>query len=119
MVSSHQIVSHPFTVKVIQIKARLLSRRGDFSLSDFNDLCQDMRVYLLRKAHLFDPKRGNLEAFVNNALDTWVAMELRYRNRHKRYESYRAVSLNSTIVKYEGVLQPLAAIVLEEEGGMR
>jgi len=119
MDSRQQIVFAPFTVTVIQMKARQLSRRSDFSISDFNDLCQDMRVYLLSKAHLFDPERGNLEAFVNNALDTWVAMELRYRKRYKRRESYHAVSLEGTLVKYEGELQPLGDVVLEEEGCRR
>jgi hypothetical protein len=48
-----------------------------------------MRLYLLEKAHLFDPVRGNLEAFVTNAINTWVGMELRYRERDKRRESYK------------------------------
>ncbi|MCL2646857.1 MAG: hypothetical protein FWD61_07600 [Phycisphaerales bacterium] len=113
------IISAPFTVAVIQIKARQLSRRADFSISDFDDLCQDMRMYLWRKAHRFNPDRGSLEAFVNNALDTWVTIELRYRKRLRRSESYRAVSLEGTLVKYEGELQPLGDVVLEEEGGRR
>ena len=117
MASSHTIVSDPFSITFIRIKARQLCRRSDFSQSDFDDLCQDMRLYLLAKAHLFDPVRGNIEAFVTNALKTWVAMQLRYRNRDKRRESFQAVSLEGTLVKVQGELQPMAAVVMDEEGG--
>jgi DNA-directed RNA polymerase specialized sigma24 family protein len=119
MASSQQIVSDPFTITFIRVKARQLCRRPDFTWSDFDDLCQDMRAYLLGKGHLFDPVRGNLEAFVTNAIKTWVAMEVRYRNRGKRREAFRAVSLDGTLVKYQGEMQPLGAVVLEEEAGRR
>ncbi|MCC6296606.1 MAG: hypothetical protein IT469_07865 [Pseudomonadales bacterium] len=78
-----------------------------------------MRLYLLEKARLFDPARGNLEAFVTNALKTWVAMELRYRKRDKRSESYRAVSLESTPVECEGDVTCLGAVLVEEDGNRR
>jgi len=78
-----------------------------------------MRLYLFQKAHLFDPTRGNIEAFVTNALKTWVAMELRYRKRGKRSESYRAVSLEGTPVECEGDVTCLGAVLLEEDGSRR
>jgi len=119
MASSHTIVSDPFTVTFIRVKAHQLCRRSDFSRSDHDELQQGMRLYLLEKAHLFDPERGNIEAFVTNALKTWVAMELRYRNRGKRSESYRAVSLERTPVECEGDVTCLGAVLLEADGNRR
>jgi len=116
MAESHDVVSDPFTVTLIRIKARQLCRRSDFSRSDYDDLRQDMRLYLLEKGHLFDPARGNIEAFVTNALRTWVAMRLRYRNREKRRESYKVVSLERTRVECDGDTTTLGAVLLEEDG---
>ena len=116
MADRHDVVSDPFTVTLIRIKARQLCRRSDFSRSDYDDLRQDMRLYLLEKAHLFDPVRGNIEAFVTNAVRTWVAMRLRYRKRHKRSESYKAVSLERTTVECDGDITTLGAVLLEEDG---
>ncbi|MBN2583216.1 MAG: sigma-70 family RNA polymerase sigma factor [Planctomycetes bacterium] len=114
--SRDALVSHPFTVNLIRIKARQLCRRSDFSRSDLDDLQQEMRLYLLEKAHLFDAVRGNLEAFVTRTVGTWVAMQLRYRNRTKRRESFKALSLERTPVEYEGGTTSLGAVLLEEDG---
>ena len=116
MLSRQEVVSDPFTITLIRIKARQLCRRSDFSRSDYDDLRQDMRLHLIEKAHLFDPVRGNLEAFVTNALSTWVAMRLRYRNRDKRRESYKAVSLDRTFVECDGDITTLGKVLLEEDG---
>jgi len=116
MAERRDIVSDPFTVTLIRIKARQLCRRSDFSRSDYDDLRQGMRLYLIEKVHLFDPVRGNLEAFVTRAVRTWVAMHLRWRSRDKRRESYKAVSLEGTPVICDGVKTTLAAVLLEEDG---
>ena len=110
------IVSNPFTVTLIRIKARQLCRRSDFSRSDYDDLRQDMRLYLIKKARLFDPVRGNLKAFVTNALNTWVAIRLRYRNCDKRRESYKAVSLERTTVECDGDITTLGDVLMEKDG---
>ena len=110
------IVLNPFSVALIRIKARQLCRRSDFSRSDYDDLRQDMRLYLIKKARLFDPVRGNLKAFVTNALNTWVAIRLRYRNCDKRRESYKAVSLERTTVECDGDITTLGDVLMEEDG---
>lgn len=116
MAECHDIVSDPFTVTLIKIKAHQLCRRSDFSQSDYDDLRQDMRLYLIEKAHLFDPVRGNIEAFVTSLLKTWAAMRLRYRKRQKRCEDLKAVSLENTPVECEGEITCLGAVLLEEDG---
>ncbi|GJQ27835.1 MAG: hypothetical protein HBSAPP02_28670 [Phycisphaerae bacterium] len=119
MAESHDIVSDPFTDTLISIKARQLCRRSDFSRSDYDDIRQSMRLYLLEKAHLFDPARGNLEAFVTKAINTWVGMELRHRERDKRRESFKAASLERTPVECDGDITTLGAVLLEEDGRRR
>lgn len=116
MAESRDIVTHPFTVSFIRTKAGDLCRRSDFSRSDFEDLEQDMRMYLLEKAHLFDPTRGRLEAFVNRVVSSWVAIRLRYRSREKRRDSYKAQSLERTRVECEGEITSLGFVLLEEDG---
>ena len=110
------IVSHAFAVKLIGIRARQLCRRRDFSKSDYDDLCQEMRAYLVEKAALFDPGRGNIEAFVTNALNTWVAMQLRHRDRRRRRKSYETVSLDGTPIECEGDVVSLGSVLLPEDG---
>jgi len=116
MAERHDVVTHPFTVTLIRIKAKQLCRRTDMSRSDLDDLQQEMRLYLLQKLHLFDPERGNLEAFVTNVINTCVAMLLRHRERDKRRESYNAISLERTRVECDGDLTTLGAVLLEEDG---
>ena len=116
MASSHEIVSHPFAVTFIRIKARQLCRRCDFSRSDYDDLRQEMRLYLLEKAHLFDPKRGNIESFITKTLKTWVAMRLRYQDREKRRDVHKTASLERTPVECDGEIKTLGAALLEEDG---
>jgi RNA polymerase sigma factor (sigma-70 family) len=116
MAESHNVVSDPFTVTFIRVKARQLCRRSDFSWSDYEDLQQDMRVYLLEKAHLFDPERGTVEAFVTQILRTWVAMQLRYRSREKRRDSFKALSLERTRVECDGDITALGVILVDEDG---
>jgi len=118
-IDPHAIVTHPFTDAYTKIKADQLCRRCDFSRSDFEDLCQDMRVYLLQKAHLYDPARGRVEAFIANALNTWVAMHLRYRNRECRHQGYKAASLERTPVECDGDITTLGAVLLEEDAARK
>lgn len=109
-------VSDPFTMTLIRIKARQLCHRRDFPRCEYDDLRQGMRLYLLEKAHLFNPARGNAQAFVTNMLKTWVAMELRFRNRAKRSSRIKVVSLERTLVPCDGGLAVLHSVLLEADG---
>jgi len=119
MASSHDIVSDPFTVTFIRVKAGQLIKRSDFSSSDFDDLQQDMRLYLLEKAHLFDPDRGNLESFVTKAVNSCVGMMLRRQDCLKRREDKKAVSLERTMVEHEDETSALGEVLLEDDGQRR
>ncbi|GJQ30462.1 MAG: hypothetical protein HBSAPP03_23460 [Phycisphaerae bacterium] len=109
------VVSHPFTSELIRRKAAHLCRRPGFSRTDEEDLRQEMSLYLWTKARLFDAQRGNIEAFVNTALTSWVAMELRRRRRIKRRDGFRAISLEGTFVECDGQLDSLASVTGEAD----
>lgn len=115
MANSHDIVTHPFTLTLIRIKAAQLCRRSDFSRSDREDLQQEMELYLLRKAHLFDSERGNIEAFVTTSINSWVGMTLRFRARDKRRPGLHAVSLEGTEIESDGEADTLASVLEEAD----
>jgi hypothetical protein len=92
-----------YTEKLIQIKARQLARRSDFRGSDDEDLAQEMRRHLLRRAHLFDAARGSINTFVARVIDSWIASLLRERGRQKRAPARDAVSLEGSRVVTGGV----------------
>ncbi|NJL31238.1 MAG: hypothetical protein HC898_06180 [Phycisphaerales bacterium] len=117
--SSHQalsqaIVGNPFTITLIRVKARQLCRRSDFTRADYDELRQGMRLYLLQMAHRFDPARGNVEAFVTQMINTWVAMQLRYRNCPKRGDTYKTISMERTTAVHEGDDIRLGNLLLEK-----
>lgn len=119
MATRHDVVTHPFTVDFIRIKARQLCRRSDVSRSDQDDMQQEMRLYLWKKAHLFDPGRGNVEAFVTTAINSWVGMHLRGLDRIKRRGEARAISLERTLMENDGDVTALGAVVTEADRDRR
>ncbi|MBL9121356.1 MAG: hypothetical protein JNL80_15720 [Phycisphaerae bacterium] len=111
MASRHDVVSNPFTAKFIRLKAAKLCRRADFSRSDREDIEQGMYGYLLEKAHLYDPKRGNVEAFVTHLVTTWIRMELRFRGRSRRIGRITTISIERTVVELDGDTQSLTGVL--------
>ena len=115
MGSQTNIVSHPYAATLIRIKAKQLCRRTDFTRCEVGDLQDEMWTYLIKKEHLYDPAKGNCEAFIAMLVNTWVAMELRRRNREKRRQTYRNASLERTVVINEGDAVPLGRILSESD----
>ena len=115
MAIRHDIVTHAFTINLVRIKAAQLCRRTDFSRSDDDEVQQEMRLYLWKKAHLYDRARGSIEAFVTTAINSCVGMELRRRDRHKRRHEYRALSLERTPIKNDGDATALGAVLREAD----
>lgn len=111
MAHRHAVVFDPFTSALIRIKARQLCRRSDFSRSDGEDLRQEMLTHLWNKSHLFDPSRGNIEAFVTVVINSWIAMELRSRGRLKRRLDCSVMSLDTTLIEQDGDAISLASVI--------
>ena len=114
-----RILSDPFTEDFILSKSRQLCRRKDFSRSDCDDLQQSMRLHLMNKAHLFNSKRGNVEAFVTRILTIWAAMAIRRRKCPKHMEAVKALSLEETSVEQDGQNIGLGDSLSEEDGQRR
>ena len=115
MAIRHDVVTHPFTIDFIRIKARQLCRRSDVSRSDHDEMQQEMRLYLWKKAHLFDPSRGNIEAFVTTAINSWVGMQLRRLERLKRRGEAGALSLERTSIENEGDVTSLGSVLTDAD----
>lgn len=111
----HDIVTHPFTINLIRIKAAQLCRRSDFTRSDGDEMRQEMQLYIWTKTHLFNPTRGNIEGFVTNAINSWVGMELRRRHRLKRHAELHALSLERTTIEQDGDAIMLGEVLQEAD----
>jgi len=107
----YELVTNPCTVELIRIKARKICGLRGFPHRDLEDLEQDMSLYLFGKAHLFDPARGRLEAFVTCALKSWVGMRRRYLKRDKRRLDLDAISLERTMIEADGDQVSLRSVV--------
>ncbi|MCL4199574.1 MAG: hypothetical protein KJZ69_18925 [Phycisphaerales bacterium] len=116
METRHDVVNHPCTADLIKTKARQLCRRSDFPSSDLDECEQEMRIYVWRKSHLYDPARGCVEAFVNTALRSWIGMELRRRHRHKRWNGRPTISIERTKIECDGDAASLGSMLGEADG---
>lgn len=113
-ISQSAVASNPEINAIIRSKVNKVLRRSDFSQSDRDDLAQSIYLYVFQKLHLFDPGRGNIEAFVTKLADTWIRMELRSRGRLKRRGDYATVSL-STEVEHACETDSLASLLDEDD----
>lgn len=115
MTIRHDVVTHAFTTTFINNKAAQLCRRSDVPRADHEDLQQEMLLYLSKKAHLFDPARGNIEAFVTMAIKSWVGMEFRRRHRLKRRAELYALSIERTPIEQDGDATTLSAVLQDAD----
>ena len=109
---------HVFTdhaKKLICIKARQLCRRHGFSPSEQDDIQQELWLRLVAKAHHFDPDRGSLTTFVERVVCSGVCEILRHRRRQRRAPPFRALSLESTIVEFDGTPTPICRTISRED----
>jgi len=112
MTSRTDIVSHPFAANLIRRKAQQLARRPGFSRSDEDDLKQGMLLYLWTASRLFNPARGNVEAFIVTAVRSWIDMEVRKRRAEMRFTGVPDTSLDSTLVNCgDGEFSALADLI--------
>lgn len=104
-----------YAQKLIKIKVGQLARRRDFRGTDSDDLAQDMRLHLLRRAHHFDPARSSYSTYVARVIDAWIATMLRDRRRRKRAAGLDAQSLEATSVTQDGAPGSLRDVLHQEQ----
>jgi DNA-directed RNA polymerase specialized sigma24 family protein len=120
MTSRTDIVNHPFAANLIRRKAQQLARRPGFSRSDEDDLKQGMLLYLWTASRLFNPARGNIEAFIVTAVRSWMDMEVRRRRAEMRFTGVPDTSLDSTLVNCgEGEFSALADLIGTDDANRR
>jgi len=94
--SAPESVLTAYAKSLIKYKARQLTRKPEFSRSDEEDVAQELTVYLLTRAHLFDPNRALSKTFADRVIKSAIAMMLRDRRRLKRAPGFSAQSIEQT-----------------------
>ncbi len=82
---------------LIKNKAERLSRQRGFFHREEDDLRQELTLRLLAELQRFDPKRGDLNPFINCVVETAAGMIARERKRLKRGGGVPPVSLDQAV----------------------
>jgi len=99
---SHQVPLDPFEEWFIRCKARQLVGKAGFTLSDVEDIEQDIRLDVLRRLPQHDPAQSSRRVFVVLLVRHCVADLLKRRRRRGRNGGRRPQSLNAPVRDGEG-----------------
>lgn len=97
MVDSHVHRKSAYISRLIQRKAESLCRRASFSISDLEDLEQELWAHLLEKETKYDPSLSKFETFANRVITNKVCSIIRHRKALKRNIEREAYSLHELI----------------------
>jgi len=92
----------PATSDLIRSKARRLCGRSGFTQSDREDIEQELRLHLWRKAAMYDPAITSWEKFASFILDKRGVSLLRERAAEKRSRRREECSLNDPVLDCDG-----------------
>ena len=79
-----ELLDREYTRKLIQIKAKRLVQQSGFTSADREDVEQELRLHLLRKAHHYESSRGSPNTYVARVVKSGIVTLLRERRRQKR-----------------------------------
>ncbi|OQA29868.1 MAG: Sigma-70 region 2 [Verrucomicrobia bacterium ADurb.Bin345] len=68
----------------IRVAARGLAGRHGYSLSDFEDIAQDLALHVLERMGEYDPGRGAWSTFLKRVLRNKISHLIEYRTFQKR-----------------------------------
>ena len=88
--------------RLITQKARKLTLRRGFAQSDLDDICQELRLHLHKRAERFDPAKATWDQFVSFILDKRICSLERYRLAKKRSPRREFYSLNENVRDFDG-----------------
>lgn len=100
---------------LIRCKAHQVTRQPGFSRADESDVAQDLRAYVLKQAHHFDPSLACVNTFVARVVDSAVAMIIRDRWRLKRAAGLNLQSLEGSTLRHEGEEKTLADVLIDDD----
>jgi DNA-directed RNA polymerase specialized sigma24 family protein len=78
-------------------------------------VAQDLRAYVLKQAHHFDPAIACVNTFVARVVDSAVAMIIRDRWRLKRAAGLNLQSLEGSTLRHEGEEKALADVLVDDD----
>lgn len=83
-------------VRIAAKRANQLIRQIGFSLSDLEDIQQELICAALEQLRHFDPQIGKKTTFITGIIEKKAAQLFRNRTREKRHPSLEAFSLNES-----------------------
>jgi len=99
---------------LIKFKARQLLRRPEFRGAELEKVQQELTLHVAQKAHLFDPQRGHVIAFITVVVDTAAALMCRSRGQLKRGPGLQVQSLEGSALLNEGEMSLLDRLVEDD-----
>ena len=100
---------------MIRKKARQLVHSPGFSLSDREDIEQDLRLHLLLKLPHFDPAKASRATFANRIIESKAKDLIRYRTADMRDPAREQCSVNEMIDDGEGGTVARVATMTRED----
>jgi RNA polymerase sigma factor (sigma-70 family) len=85
-----------YAKNLIPFKSKQLSKRRDLGHVSREDIEQELWLAVVAQADRFDPDRASLDTYLDRIVSTAAAMVLRDRDRQKRGNGHRTVSLDAT-----------------------
>lgn len=86
----------------IRIQAQQIVRNNGNRFGDKKDVEQELKLYLLKRKHKYDPQRGALVTFVATVIESGVKELYRNADRIKRKPPSHPRSLDETVRDREG-----------------
>ena len=111
----HAALTSDCISNLINFKARQLLRRPEFHGVELEEVQQELTLHVAQKAHLFDPKRGHVVAFITVVVDTAAAIMCRSRGQLKRGAGLQVQSLEGSALLNEGEEMSLLDRLVEDD----
>jgi AraC-like DNA-binding protein len=111
----HAALTTDCITNLMKFKARQLLRRPEFHGVELEEVQQELALRVAQKAHLFDPKRGHVVAFITVVVDTAAAMMCRSRGRLKHGPGLQPQSLEGSALLNDGEEMSLLDRLVEDD----
>ena len=89
-----EFVLTDYAQKLIEFKARQLSRRPGAGRPDRDEIRQELWLAVINQADRFDPSRASLDTFIDRVVNSAAAVIVRGQERRKRANGLHLVSLD-------------------------
>ncbi len=114
MDSAKQRILDGYAKEVIRHKAWQLIGKYGFTLSDFDDLQQEMTLDLLRRLDNYDPDKAALSTFVARIVDRKISNLIRHQRQVKRDYRQQVCPLDAQIDDGDGRQRGLDEVLSQD-----